>query len=240
MKKAISALSALLALVLSSCATFRFEPLPSEGVTVKTNRGQLYPVYDSNSFEVIVKPEFRGGEVMYKISVYNKTDGSVLVSDEDFTVQSSPDMKKWEPVRTYTSDEYYAKEKSEYIAGAVLLAVATIGSELDYVYTHTTTTTVYTYNYGVYHRYRIKTVRVDPVGREYALYHNFELISDYAHEGRHWLKLLENNLFYEADIEPDSEYFGLIFSKQSDDEYYRVRIRNPEIKCDFYFQIVEE
>jgi hypothetical protein len=209
------------ALALSSCTTFRIDPVTTDNVTVKYDRGRPIPTYADDTTEMAVLSEPRRTENMFKVTLKNKTDKTWRVSDTDFVVESSEDGKTWTAERVYPSQEFYERERSRYAAG---VAIAIVGSSVldqpDVVTTRTTR--VWGAGGGVV----IQQTRVysEPGFR------SAWLVEDYAYSGLSWLNALQENLFYVKDLGAQEEYFGLVFSEVLDAPYYRITLKRDGAK----------
>lgn len=224
-------LMALATLVLSlfSCATFVLEPIPSDSIAIKKDRGNSLPFFVNDRIGLIASPEFHGSEILIKINLSNISEESISFTDSDFEIDVSTDGVIWKPLRVYSSKEYYSKEKSEYIAGAVIMVLGAVADTASAGQGSATTTgNVYgSSQYGSYSGTYTSTTRYyDSAAAELAAQRNSQMISSYASTGKAWLELLENNLFYSIDMAPGEGYFGMIFSKKGNGKYYRIRCNN--------------
>lgn len=213
--------AALGALALASCTTIRVDPVTTENVAVKYDRGRAIPTYTDDATEMSVVTELRRSETMFKVTVKNKTDKTWRVSDTDFTVESSSDGKNWNREHVYPSQEFYDRERSKYAAGVAMAVVgAAVIDEPDVVTTRTTR--VWGGGGGVV----IQQTRVD---REPG-FRSAWLVEDYAYGGMSWLQALQDNLFYVKDLAAQEEYFGLVFSDPVDAKYYRITLKRDGAK----------
>ena len=114
---------ALASVVLSSCVSYRLDPVPNQDIEVRHERGATYPIYESSKIGMVVAPEFRESELMVKVTVKNNSGKEMYIRDTDFKVEVSEDSQEWSPLKVYASDEYYAKEKRAYTVGAVLMVI---------------------------------------------------------------------------------------------------------------------
>lgn len=212
-----------------SCATYHFEAIPSEKITIITNRGSTYPYYKDENIELIIDPEFNDSDVMLKISIKNISDESIFVKDSDFSVYCSKDNKKWEKLETYNSKEFYTKEKNEYITGAVLLALSAAASSASSS-RRTSYTTGNIYRNGRYYgSFYSRTDYNDPTATQINNYNNSLMISNYSRKSEEWLNFLKNNLFYEKTLLAGEDYFGIVFAESELWDYYRVVFSNDQL-----------
>lgn len=213
--------AALGALVMTSCTTIRVNPVPTENVAIKLDRGRSIPTYSDDSTELSVVSELRSNETMFKVTLKNKTDKTWRVSDSDFIVETSSDGKKWVSEHVYQSQEFYDRERSRYSAGVAMVVIG--GSMLDQPDVVTTRTTrVWGANGDVV----IQQTRVyrDPGFR------SAWLVEDYSYEGMSWLRALQDNLFYVKDLASQEDYFGLVFSEPVDAKYFRITLKRDGAK----------
>lgn len=199
------------ALLVASCATVRVEPVVTDGVTLKYDRGRAIPTYSDDATVMAVLSELGDGETMFKITLRNKAAQSWRVADTDFAVEASKDGQDWKPIRLYTSTEFYEREHSRYVNS---VALAMNGAPDDSI---VTTRTTRSWNGGV-------TVQ------ETRIYHepgvgSAWMAEDYALSGGKWLRTLEDNLFYVKDLSSQETYFGLVFSVKIDAPYYRITLK---------------
>lgn len=223
----------LVSITLSSCVSYRLDPLPDEQIEIRHERGSTYPIYESDSVGMVIAPQFRDSEIMVEVTVKNKSRNEMLIKDTDFKVESSRDRINWEELHVYSSEEYYAKEKRAYTVGAVLLVLSAAADTATAGYGSSTTSgSVYgSSSYGSYSgSYSSSTSYYDPTAAELAAQRNSQMVSQYAQEGQAWLNLLEENLFYTKDLRPNEAYFGLVFAKKGSGEYYRISCRNPDFE----------
>jgi len=224
---------ALASVVLSSCVSYRLDPVPNQDIEVRHERGATYPIYESSKIGMVVAPEFRESELMVKVTVKNNSGKEMYIRDTDFKVEVSEDSQEWSPLKVYASDEYYAKEKRAYTVGAVLMVISATADTASAGYGSSTTSgNVYgSGTYGSYSgSYSGTTTYYDPTAAELAVQRNSQMVSQYAQEGQGWLQLLEDNLFYSKDLRPDETYFGLVFSEKGYGDYYRITCTNPDFE----------
>lgn len=217
----------------TSCVSYRLDPLPADNIDIRCDRGNSYPVYSDDTIGMVVAPEFRESEIMVKVTVRNNCTEELFLKDTDFKVENSSDGSAWEVLKVYRSEEYYSKEKTAYTVGAVLLVLSATADTATAGYgTASTSGSVYgTSSYGSYSgTYSGTTTCYDPTAAELAAQRNADMVSQYAQEGQGWLQLLEENLFYSKDLQPNETYFGLVFSKQGHGDYYRITCTNPDFE----------
>jgi len=228
-------MSILLLLVLSviSCATYHFVPIQNDQIQVIQERSAYYPVYTDQNIGMIIYPVYVDEDLMIKIAIKNYSGKTISFTDTHFSVYESDDRVNWKKLKVYTSEEYYRKEKAEYTAGAVLLALGAVASSIDAGrgYTSTTGTIYGGSRYGsVSGIYSSSTSYYDPTAAELARQRNFEAVSQYAQRGKQWLDVLEKNLFYSVDLQPNAEYFGLVFAEKGYSKYYKIICTTPGIQ----------
>ena len=208
------------ALLFAACTTVRIDPMTTDGVTVRLDRGRSIPTYSDDATEMSVISDPRRLDNMFKITLKNKTDKTWRVADSDFSVETSDDGKTWRRARVYDSQDYYDRERSRYAAGVALVMVGSaIDDEPDVV---TTRTTRVWGNGGV-------VVQQTQVYRDPGL-RTAWLVEDYSVSGMGWLRVLQDNLFYSKDLAPQEEYFGLVFSDELDAKYYRITLKRDGAK----------
>lgn len=219
--------------LLIGCATYRLDPIENEEIIIKMDRGKRIPIYSDDKIGMMIIPDFVESEIMIKIHVLNKLDQPIVLKDVDFTVEESIDSILWKPLKVFESDEYYKKEKKEYVTGAVLLAISAAANSASAGYGSATTTgSVYgSSSYGSYSgQYRSTTTYYDPTAKQIADARNAQMIENYATSGKSWLEMLERNLFYTIELQPGQEYFGLVFSKKGNGKFYRIKCNNDSVK----------
>ena len=84
MKKALLVFVCILGLF--SCATYRLDPLPSQDITIRNERGKQIPLYSDEKIGMVIIPEFVESELMLKVHVLNKTDSQITIRDTDFII----------------------------------------------------------------------------------------------------------------------------------------------------------
>lgn len=218
---------------LSSCVSYRLDPVPADNIEVRHERGDTYPIYESSKVGLVIAPEFRESELMVQVTVRNNSKKELFIRDIDFKVEVSEDRQEWAPLKVYASDEYYAKEKRAYTVGAVLMVLSATADTASAGYGSSTTSgNVYgSGTYGSYSgSYSGTTTYYDPTAAELAAQRNAQMVSQYAQEGQGWLQLLEENLFYSKDLRPNEVYFGLVFAKEGYGDYYRITCTNHSFK----------
>jgi len=215
--------------LMSSCATYHFIPIPDGIIQIKNDRGSSYPIFKDEKVGLIIIPEYKDSELMIKVTIRNLADSQISITDSDFEVYISEDRINWKNVKVYSSMEYYKKEKAEYTAGAVLMVLGAAANTYNAGQGYSSTNgTVYGQSrYGSYSgSYSSRTSYYDPVAAEMSNQRNAQMVANYAQNGKQWLEVLENNLFYNKDLGPDEEYFGLIFSEKISSNFIRIICKN--------------
>lgn len=223
----------LLGLSVVSCATYHFVPIPSDQIQVIQERSAYYPVYKDETIGMIIHPVYVEQDMMIKVAIRNYSGKAISFTDTDFSVFESDDRIIWKKLKVYTSDEYYKKEKVEYIAGAVLLALGTAADSINAGRGYATTSgTIYGGSrYGSYSGiYNSSTSFYDPTAAELARQRNAQRVSQYNQSSKQWLDMLEHNLFYNVDLQPNTEYFGLVFAEKGYSKYYKITCTAPGIR----------
>jgi len=216
-----------------SCTTYHFVPIPDGLIQIRNERGSSFPLFLGNNVGMVIVPEYKESELMIKITMKNLSKNTITFNDTDFEVYISEDRINWKKIKVYTSTEYYKKEKAEYTAGAVLMVLGAAASSYNagQGYYSTTGNVYGQTRYGSYSgSYSSRTSYYDPVAAELANQRNAQAVSNYAQTGKQWLDILENNLFFSKDLEPDEEYFGLIFSEKSSGKYYKIVCKNDSLE----------
>jgi len=181
---------------------------------------------------MIIDPEYRESDLMLRVSLKNLSSQSIHIEDKDFKVFTSSDRINWTPVDVYDSKSYYKKEKTAYVIGAVALALgaAADGLAAGTGYENETGSFQGQTSYGSYSgTYTSRTTYYDPAAAQIAAQKNAELMASYEQDNEQWLKALERFLFYSEDLNPNEEYFGLVFSKARKSKYYKVTCTNPHV-----------
>jgi len=219
--------------LLSSCATYHFEPISNDRIEIKRDRNITYPVYLDPTIGMILSPSIENHEIMLRITVRNNSSKVLTISDTDFAIYSSNDRVSWKPLKMYTSTAYYKKEHDKYVAGAILMVLDAAANSASAGYgTASTNGNIYGHNsYGSYSGAYSSTTRYyDPEAAELANQRNAAAVSNYAQNGKAWLSMLKNNLFYSKDLEPNEIYFGIVFSKFDSSAFISVICKNENIE----------
>lgn len=215
-------------MVIISCATYKFTPLPGNSITVHRNRGVETPVYQDVTLAISINPKYVESDLALQIVVKNLSSEMLTLFDSDIEVFSSKDMIEWKRLDTYTSEQYYKKEYDEYTAGLVLMAIsaglnAYNAGRGSYSGTFNSTTSYY-----------------DPLAAELARQRDQQNIQNYANNSQAWLEFLRNNLFYSIDLQEDQEYSGWVFSRSDNGNYYKIIFSTPYKPVTFIFIREEE
>lgn len=233
----------LLTIFLISCATYKFTPIAVQSITIYHNRSRVIPVYKGNTLIVSVYPKYIRNDLSMQIIIKNLSSHVIAISDSDFKVYSSEDKISWTTLKTYTSEQYYKKEKNEYTAGLVLMAVGAGLSAYNAGRGRASTTGNFygsTTEGSYYGSYNSNTTYYDPVAAELSRQQAQQNIAQYANGGKAWLDFLQKNLFYSVDLQSGQEYSGLVFSNSDYDTYYKIVLTIPNHSPISFMYIQEE
>jgi hypothetical protein len=219
-------------IILSSCTTYKFRPIADDGITLRNNRGDVYPYFINDDVEICIVPSYIESDIALKITVLNKEIDLLQLSDTDFELYNSNDGYLWQKMEVYTSEKYYSKEKTEYTVGAVLMVLSAASSSASAGYGSSNTYGTYNGNtrYGSYSgSYYSRTTYYDPTAAQIAQQRNQENVNNYARNGQQWLDFLKENLFYSTDLQKGYMYYGIVFGKSGDGKFYKVKFNNQII-----------
>jgi len=218
---------------LASCVTYKYVPLPDSNIQIKVDRGSSIPLYVDEQMAMIIMANDKESDIVFQIYMKNLTANLLKVNDSDFSVYASNDKLKWKKVNVYSSQEYYSKEKTEYIATAAIMVLGAVANSYNSSYGYRKSSGSFYGNssYGGYYgNYESYSQYYDPVATELALQRNSQMISSYSEKGLKWLEYLEKNLFYSKDLEPNEQYYGLVFAEGGYRKYYKIVLSNPQLK----------
>lgn len=229
--------------VIISCATYKFTPLPGDSITVHRNRGVETPVYQDVTLAISINPKYVESDLALQIVVKNLSSEMLTLFDSDIEVFSSKDMIEWKRLDTYTSEQYYKKEYDEYTAGLVLMAISAGLNAYNAGRGSSSTSGTFYGNTGrgsYSGTFNSTTSYYDPVAAELARQRDQQNIQNYANNSQAWLEFLRNNLFYSIDLQEDQEYSGLVFSRSDNGNYYKIIFSTPYKPVTFIFIREEE
>jgi hypothetical protein len=168
---------------------------------------------------VAVSAQVYNGLIYFNVLVKNFTDKSMYVDDSKAQL-TEDDMGTGyhNAIKVYDADEYYQKRKSQIVAGQVFMVMST---GLTMMNAGRTTTTVrepiYAYGPGRHRYYRgfgtYTYTTYDPGLAALQTEIAFDNVRTYVNGTNAELAYLRDTLFYPSDIDPKTEYYGLIIAE---------------------------
>jgi hypothetical protein len=206
-------------LILASCVSYGLIPQASDGVTIKHTRGEQSLIAVRENMAVAVSAQVYNGLIYFNVLVKNFTDKSMYVDDSSAVLtEDNAETGYANPIKVYDAGEYYDKRKSQIVASQVFVAVST---GLSLMNAGRTTTTVHqpyyvsgpgrhryyrgfgTYTYSTY----------DPGLAALQTEIAFSNVRNYVNGTNAELDYLRDTLFFPTDIDPKTEYYGLIIAE---------------------------
>jgi hypothetical protein len=234
-------------LALASCVSFSLIPQPTEGVTIKHTRGEQSLLAANENMAVAVSAQVYNDLIYFKVIVKNFTDKSFYVDGS--RVQLTEDALGTgfsNSVKVYDADEYYHRRKEQIVAGQVMMVMGAAFSAMDarrrttYV---TETYPVYTrgrrgYYYRGFGTYTYRTYTYDYGRAALETEIAFSNVATYVNGTNAELQYLQDTLFYPADIDANSEYFGIIVAELGEqvDAQMRLNVEFAGTPFTFVFQ----
>lgn len=209
-------------LILASCVTYGLIPLESDGVKIKHARGEQSLIDVRENMAVAVSAQVYNSRIYFNVLVKNFTDKSVYVDDSKATLSEDAVGTDYSnPIKVYDADEYYQKRKSEITTGQILMAVGTTLSLMDAGRSTTVVQERYYARGPGRHRYyrgfgTYTYTTYDPGLAALQTEIAFSNVREYVNGTNAELDYLRNTLFFPTDIDPKTEYYGLIIADFGD------------------------
>jgi hypothetical protein len=224
-----------------SCATYYIRPTSDLNTgEIHLDRGVEYVVQRRGDIGLIIAAARVDNEIQFFASIKNFSDRRIRFTDDAIAfVQGYDPQSQWADLRTYTAREYYDKERTEYITGAVLLAVAAAADTASAGYGNASSSGSFSGTAGgssYWGTYRSSTEFYDPAAAQLAIANNQREAASYANRGETWLTFLEDNLLWPSDIAPDGEYSGFVYAENGGGPRYHLQMEIDDKDFDLYFE----
>jgi len=196
---------------LTSCVTYRLEPLAQDGSQVRNARGQAWAVTEKDGVTVEASADW-APEIRLDLRIINKSTQSITVSSDQFRLYTG-EPGSWKEADFVSGAEYYRRAEREAQSRPVVTIVT---SDAPVVRRRTTTTTTITGSDG---NSSMTIIRTDPQPVYEPAETRTVTIVPTNNRRLEWLK---DNLFTTATLTPGSEHSGLLYLDPTRTTYYKL------------------
>lgn len=130
-----------------ACASIGVQPLPTPETQVSIHRGTVFQTRVGQDFTAAVHASNAGGEVLFTVSILNRTPYRFLFQEDRAVSMEAGDARadRWHPAKIFTATEYFEREKNKALfmaalagasmglASARVSAAASSGSTTEYL-----------------------------------------------------------------------------------------------------------
>jgi hypothetical protein len=208
------AAGAVAAVLLSSCVSYRLQPVAPSGTALKATASRTMAQVTENGVTLEVTAEW-APEIRFDVRAINRGDHSLLLDSNQFRLYSGS-LNEWTPVSMISSDEYYRRAER-----------------------WTSDRVVYVTSQPVYRR---TTTTIG--GGSITVIENRQVIEPTAvyvdNSGAERLARLKDSLFYTQTVPTGESKHGLVFGYTGRSAYYKLVIPVDGKDFELYFERVKE
>jgi hypothetical protein len=191
-------------------------PQGDEDTTIRYNRGNQIANALKDRIGVSVSADVVGNLIYFHIIVKNFREQNLYVDDASAQLTEEGLVDPFSGNRrVYRADEYYQKRQGEIVAGQIIMALSAVMSTANAGRSTSHTTVYYGRNryYRGYGTYSYTTYTYDSARAAMEREVAFANVRDYVNGTNMELEYLQNTLFYPSDVDPGSEYYGIVISE---------------------------
>lgn len=218
----------ILSVLVTSCVTYRLQPLAQPGSEVRQTRGQDWSVATKDGVTVEASAHW-APEIRFDLQVLNKSGQTVTVNSDQFRLYAG-EPGSWKEIAFVPGGEYYRRAEAEIQARPTVTIVT---SDAPVVRRRTTTTTTIVGNDG--NSMTIIRTNPEPV---YVPGDTRTLTIVPSNQGRlNWLK---DNLFFSATLQPGTDHAGSVFADPVRETFYKLVVPVEGKDYELVFERVKE